>query len=76
MVPRVVPHAGEMLERVAGSGCLSPRATRRKHKFVLSIHCQQQNGNFLNETDMPFPQSPKSLMYSFLELSMIRAQNN
>lgn len=42
--------------------------------FVLSTQYQQQNGNFLSETGMPFSQSPKSLTYLLLELNVIEAQ--
>lgn len=42
--------------------------------FVLSTQYQQQNGNFLSETGMPFSQSPKSLTYLLPELNVIEAQ--
>lgn len=30
--------------------------------FVLRIHHQQQNGDFLSETGMPLPQAPRDLL--------------
>ena len=71
-----MPHSGEMLGKVTGSGCLHPQVTGCKHVFVPSTQCQQQNGNFLREAGMPFPQSPKSLAHLLLELNMTEAQKN